>query len=38
MPEVPTIDPIGEALSRAYATTLAEPLPTALADLLKSLK
>ena len=38
MPETPLIDPIGEALSRAYAATLAEPLPPALADLLNSLK
>ena len=31
-------DPIGNALSRAYAATLAEPLPPALADLLRSLE
>ena len=31
-------DPIALALSRAYAATLAEPLPPALSDLLRALE
>lgn len=35
---IPPADPIAVALSRAYAATLAEPLPPSLTDLLRSLE